>query len=96
MTTINNQKLFKWFTQVFPQRTRIVVLPRMFSDSEGALDCRQLVAEPVSVANAEGMANRNAPVATLSSRGGAGGASAAQPMPEEEKPEEEAGWCTTS
>ncbi|CAM9149814.1 unnamed protein product [Ectocarpus sp. 8 AP-2014] len=96
MTTINNGKLFKWFTQIFPQRTRVVVLPRMFSDPEGYLESGQLVEAPVSVANPERMANRNTPVATLSSRSGAGGASAAQPMPEEEKPDGKARWCTTS
>lgn len=68
LVTVDSQVVSVWLTQILPQRTRLVVLPRMFEGSP--IGSRGLGTDPFSVVETAGLAN-HAPAATV---GGAGGA----------------------
>lgn len=91
LVTVDSHFVYMWFNRILTERTQLVVLPKMFSDAHGYATRRKLVHHAdYDVVSAARMDNPDtAPMATVSSAGGAsgdasGGASLAHTAPDED------------
>lgn len=72
--TIDNGKVDMWLSILLNPRTKLIILPALFAESDGYYASSEL-GEQSNVVAAAGMANNAAPASTISSRGGLVGGS---------------------